>query len=367
MSNSQEIKKMPFSVLFLVIIVIFGLLIGGLTGYFSYSFTSQRTDKIQTQLSTIQIQMQALEENLSRLQMAPAPTPDNKYQNLSTVIDTLDTQLSDIQNQISELESEFSDSNQNATNIQYEINTLKNQLSAILQEINHIKQSAQMPSITYQNITYVTGDNFSLSQLFDQVKASVVVVQGLLRQTDFFGRVYYSRVQGSGFLYNYSNRVVILTNNHVVSGAQNITVTFTDGVIYSATILGSNPNIDFAVLTPTTAITGYPSLEIISSSTLKVGDPVIVVGTPYGLEGSMSDGIISALNRTLTTSSNIEIANVIQTTAPLNPGNSGGPLMNYYGQVIGIATAIIEESQGIGFAIPSDTIIDEIQKILLQL
>ena len=95
---------------------------------------------------------------------------------------------------------------------------------------------------------------------------------------------------------------------------------------------------------------------ILFSSTLKVGNPVIVVGTPYGLAGSMSNGIISALNRTLV-DEDFSIENVIQTTAPINPGNSGGPLLNYQGKVIGIVTAIIEDSQGIGFAIPSDSIL----------
>ena len=364
MSNNQKTKRFSLSTIFLVIIVIVSLLTGGLIGYFAYSFTLQKTENIQNQLSSIQLQMEALQENISSLQTAPTPTPDNTYQNLTVIINQLDAELLDIQSQINKLESSFTNSNQNTTNNQSEISSLKSQLSTILQEINSLKQAAETPDVTYQNITYVTGNNFSLSQLFDQVKASVVVVQGRVRQTDFFGRVYYSQVQGSGFIYTYLGRTVILTNNHVVSGTQNITVTFTDGNVYSATILGSNPNTDFAVLTPTPTITNYPSLEIISSSTLKVGDPVIVVGTPYGLEGSMSNGIISALNRTLTTSTNIEIINIIQTTTPLNPGNSGGPLMNYNGQVLGIATAIVEESQGIGFAIPSDTIISELQKII---
>ena len=107
----------------------------------------------------------------------------------------------------------------------------------------------------------------------------------------------------------------------------------------------------------------YSPLEIVSSSTLSVGDPVIVVGTPYGLAGSMSNGIVSALNRTLI-ASDYSITNIIQTTAPINPGNSGGPLLNYQGQVVGIVTAMIEDSQGIGFAIPSDAILEGIENII---
>ena len=90
---------------------------------------------------------------------------------------------------------------------------------------------------------------------------------------------------------------------------------------------------------------------------------MIVVGTPYGLAGSMSNGIISALDRTITVDQTT-ITNIIQTTAPLNPGNSGGPLMNYLGQVTGMATAIVQDSQGIGLAIPSDIILQDITEIM---
>jgi serine protease Do len=157
--------------------------------------------------------------------------------------------------------------------------------------------------------------------------------------------------------------MVILTNYHVVADTTSINVTYVNEKEYSATILGSNQDADLAVLSTDAPENVYKPLEIISSSTLRVGDSVIVVGTPYGLEGSMSEGIVSALNRTLT-ADDYSIGNVIQTTAPLNPGNSGGPLLNYRGQVVGIITAIVQESQGIGFAIPSDTILENIQEII---
>jgi S1-C subfamily serine protease len=110
----------------------------------------------------------------------------------------------------------------------------------------------------------------------------------------------------------------------------------------------------------------FVPLEITTSSNLQVGDPVIVVGTPYGLAGSMSTGYVSALGRTLTaeTTGGYVIANVIQTTAALNPGNSGGPVLNYKGEVVGIATAIVENSEGLGFAIPSNTILREIEALV---
>jgi S1-C subfamily serine protease len=107
---------------------------------------------------------------------------------------------------------------------------------------------------------------------------------------------------------------------------------------------------------------------MVSSSTLNVGDLLIAVGGPYGLAGSMTSGIVSALGRTITAeaSSSYPIANVIQTSTPINPGNSGGPLLNYQGQVVGITTAIVSDSQALGFAIPSSTILREIGALVTE-
>jgi S1-C subfamily serine protease len=110
----------------------------------------------------------------------------------------------------------------------------------------------------------------------------------------------------------------------------------------------------------------YKPLEIVDSSTLSVGDSVIAVGSPYGLAGSMTTGIVSAMGRTITEdmSGGYPIADVIQTSTPINPGNSGGPLLNYQGQVVGITTAIVSSSQGLGFAIPSSTVLREIGSLV---
>ncbi len=347
------------STLVLVALVLTSLLTGGLLGYLaSFYSNDQKVSGLQSQLQVVQTRLQALQENISSIQNSFMGALDDAGQNNAELISELENQLSAIQSQINQVQAEVN-TNQDST-LTAEINNLKTQLSNIQQQISNVQQTSS--SVTYENITYVIGENFSLSQLFEQVKVSVVVVQGLILYSDIFGRTFYSQVQGSGFVYNHNGYVVILTNNHVVGGATNITVTFTDGKEYQASILGSNPNTDFAVLKTAASIDAYTPLEIVTSSTLKVGDPVIVVGTPYGLAGSMSNGIVSALNRTLT-STNGEISNIIQTTAPLNPGNSGGPLMNYKGQVVGIATAIVQDSQGIGFAVPSDTILSELQSI----
>jgi S1-C subfamily serine protease len=157
--------------------------------------------------------------------------------------------------------------------------------------------------------------------------------------------------------------MIILTSYHVIAEVITINVTFFDGNEYLASILGSNQFTDLALLSNNASQSMYEPLEIVSSSTLRVGNPVTVVGTPYGLEGSMSEGIVSALNRTLVLEE-YSIPNVIQTTAPMNPGNSGGPLLNYKGQVVGMATAIVQESQGIEFAIPSDVILKNIEETI---
>ncbi len=240
-----------------------------------------------------------------------------------------------------------------------EIDNLQNQVTLLQEQIANFQST--------QNGIFISGENVSVSQLYEQVEDSVVVIRGMMiTQYDFFGRPQYSQVQGSGFVYNFQGQMVIVTNYHVVSDASNITVTFANGNGYPATTLGSDPYAELAVLSTDAPQEEYKPLEIVSSSALKVGDQVMVVGTPYGLAGSMSTGFVSSLGRTLTaeTTGGYVIANVIQTTAPLNPGNSGGPVLNYKGQVVGIATAIVQDSQGVGFAIPSNTILSEIEDLV---
>lgn len=217
-----------------------------------------------------------------------------------------------------------------------------------------------------QNLIVTTLNDTSVSQLYAQVADSVVVIRGMVPYNDLFGRVYYSQVQGSGFVYNFAEQNVIITNSHVIVDATDITVTFSNGNGYSAIVLGSDPYAELAVLSVDAPEEEFCDLEITTSSNLQVGDPLIVVGTPYGLAGSMSTGYVSALGRTLTaeTTGGYVIANVIQTTAALNPGNSGGPVLNYEGEVVGIATAIVEDSEGLGFAIPSNTILREIEALV---
>ena len=214
------------------------------------------------------------------------------------------------------------------------------------------------------NITYYYNTT-SLAQLYKDVKDSVVVITGYVEQYSFFGRQY-SEVQGSGFIYDYKNDMVVVTNKHVVNDAINITVTFANGDGYPATVIGSDAYSDLAVLSVEAPPTEFHPLDITSSSNLQVGDPVVALGSPFGLGGTMTTGIISQLGRTIQDSvaGNFPVANIIQTSAAINPGNSGGPLFNYQGEVIGITTAIIQNSNGLGFAVPSNTILREIGSLI---
>ena len=244
--------------------------------------------------------------------------------------------------------------------ISEKIVNLQNQLSLLKEKVS----SLQSQLITYQNTTaYIPKENTSLPQLYKQVKDSIVLIRGIRVYYDSSGNpISYAYIQGSGFIYNYSGRMVILTNYHVVHNTVNITVTFIDRNGYAATVIGSDPYADLAVLVTDAPTYEYKPLDVISSSTLKVGDPVIAVGNPFGLTGTITTGIISQLGRSIYTeiSGGYVIPNVIQISAPINPGSSGGPLLDLHGQVIGITTAIVAGSQGIGFAIPSNTILREI-------
>ena len=213
-----------------------------------------------------------------------------------------------------------------------------------------------MQNVLYQNITLYQND-VSLAELYANVKDSIVLIQGTTQG---------GYVQGSGFVYSHKGQNVVITNYHVVQSTNMLSVTFQNGNGYAATILGTDPYADLAILSVTAPSAEFKPLKIVSSSTLRVGEPVIAIGNPYGLVGSLTTGIISALGRTIVEDSvnRFSIANVIQTSTPINPGNSGGPMFNAAGNVIGITTAIVSESQGLAFAIPSNTILREINALV---
>ncbi len=177
--------------------------------------------------------------------------------------------------------------------------------------------------------------------------------------------------QGSGWIYD--NEGHIVTNNHVVEGADDVTVTFYDGTWATAEVVATDPQADLAVL-KVTAPDGYPwrALTLATEDNLRVGHSVIAIGNPYGYANTMTTGIISAMGRSFPTSelgeSRYTLPDVIQTDAAINPGNSGGPLLNLNGEVVGVNFAIESESRansGVGFAIPV-SIVERIVPALIE-
>ncbi|NWJ77737.1 trypsin-like peptidase domain-containing protein [Marine Group I thaumarchaeote] len=199
----------------------------------------------------------------------------------------------------------------------------------------------------------LTKKNLTLIELFEKSEEGVVKikVERIGSQGDTGG-------VGSGFVYD--NLGHIITNAHVVDGADKATVTFLDGSQYNAEIIGKDKFTDIAVIKVSEKPRLLHPLEIGDSSLLQVGEQVAAIGNPFGLSGSMTSGIVSQIGRLIAAQdSGFSIPDVIQTDAAINPGNSGGPLLNMRGQVIGINTAIQSisgEFVGIGFAIPSNTV-----------
>lgn len=233
--------------------------------------------------------------------------------------------------------------------LQSEIGNLSSQLSQVLGT-----------QTVYNSTINVFQNETSLAEMYNNTKNSVVIISGQISNGSF--------IQGSGFVYNMTNSMVIVTNNHVVSGTTRLSVTFADGKGYSAVVNGTDPYSDLAVVTAVGAAQSeFKPLIVVNSSTLKVGEPVIAIGAPYGLVGSMTTGVVSALGRSISEdqyTGGFTIANIIQTSTPINPGNSGGPLLNFDGKVVGITAAIIANSQGLGFAIPGNTILREIAALV---
>src|SRR5208282_5650989 len=205
-------------------------------------------------------------------------------------------------------------------------------------------------------------------QIYKNSNESVVTVEGFTTTTvtGFLGigsQSVQAEILGSGFILNYNNANYIVTNFHVVDGVSNMTAIFWNGDAYPATVVGTDPYSDLAIVkVPTAPASEIHPLTLSSSSSVQVGDPVAAIGNPFGLSGSLTVGVVSQLGRTITeeTAGNYSIADIIQFSAPINPGNSGGPLFNANGQVIGLTTATVNGSQGVGFAIPSDSVTREI-------
>jgi putative serine protease PepD len=174
-----------------------------------------------------------------------------------------------------------------------------------------------------------------------------------------------SRAQGSGFVLDESGHVV--TNQHVVDGADAVSVRLWNGSTYDATVVGTDASTDLAVLDVEAPASELHPLALGSSSSLSVGDGVVAIGSPYGLEGTITSGIVSALHRQIEAPNGFAIDDAIQTDAAINHGNSGGPLLDATGRVVGVNAQIESESggsDGVGFAVPSDTIRPIVRQLL---
>lgn len=250
----------------------------------------------------------------------------------------------------------------------YQLNTINNLQKTEIEEMQRTVDQLLLENSKLQNkqILNKASVNFTLQEL-DPVKIyqltnrSVVVIQGVQVIPGIFGPTI-EGVLGSGFVISYNNSYYVITNFHVINKIVNMTVTFWNGNSYPARAVGADPYSDLGVVVVNAPSFEFHPLNLSSSSLLKVGEPVVAIGNPFGLAGSMTFGIISQVGRTITESlaGNFPIANVIQFSAPINPGNSGGPLLNGRGEVVGVTTAVVAGSQGVGFAIPSDTIIKEL-------
>jgi S1-C subfamily serine protease len=224
-----------------------------------------------------------------------------------------------------------------------------------------ITETVESPSST---MTSATGP-MSINQIYERTASGVVQI------TSTTGNIGSSGAQealGSGFVLDKAGHIV--TNYHVVQGADQIRVSFSNRDTVEAQLVGTDPSTDLAVLQVDTSAGALTPLTLGDSDRLRVGDPVVAIGNPFGLDRTATSGIVSALQRLITAPNSFTIDHVIQTDAPINHGNSGGPLLNSRGQVVGVNTQIEtggvagSGNVGIGFSVPSNTVKDVVAQIL---
>ncbi|MFN3751789.1 MAG: S1C family serine protease [Thiobacillus sp.] len=218
------------------------------------------------------------------------------------------------------------------------------------------------PSATPRTVTArgdLAADEQATIELFEKSRASVVYITTRAQVMDVWTRNVFSvpRGTGSGFIWDDAGHVI--TNFHVIEGASEATVKLADGRSFKAALVGASPAHDIAVLKIGVGFKRPPPVPVGTSHDLKVGQKVFAIGNPFGLDWTLTTGIVSALDRSLGGDNGNIIEHLIQTDAAINPGNSGGPLLDSAGRLIGINTAIYSPSgasAGIGFAVPVDTV-----------
>jgi S1-C subfamily serine protease len=212
-----------------------------------------------------------------------------------------------------------------------------------------------------------SGDAMSVNEIYERAASGVVRINAMNNSTSSTGSP--DSALGSGFVIDKTGHIV--TNYHVVRDAGEVTVSFSNRDTVKADVVGTDPSTDLAVLRVESSASALTPLPIGNSDVVRVGDPVVAIGNPFGLDRTVTAGIVSALQRLITAPNRFAIDHVIQTDASINPGNSGGPLLNARGQVIGVNTQIETGSGtsatgnvGIGFAVPSNTVKDVVAQIL---
>lgn len=229
-----------------------------------------------------------------------------------------------------------------------------------------VAPAASSPSLTPVQFTSttpnlsassLTDDEINNTQIYDRDNKAVVYVTTVTNVSTWFYQTVQQEGTGSGVIIDQQGHVI--TNNHVVSGAATIKVTLADGTVADAKVVGRDRENDLAVLQFSSRGKTLATIPFGDSSTLKVGMKVLAIGNPFGLDRTLTTGIVSGLARPLQTEDGFMIRETIQTDAAINPGNSGGPLINSHGELIGINTAIKSPSgasAGVGFAIPVNTV-----------
>jgi S1-C subfamily serine protease len=236
-----------------------------------------------------------------------------------------------------------------------------------------IRQEAAVPGSSAP-VVLQQGKGLSINEIYRASAPAVVHIETATRTqqpSDFFGNPFGTtetqRALGSGFVIDKAGHIV--TNYHVVRGANTIQVSFSNNERFKAKLVGVDPSTDVAVLRVEVKSRALKSLPLGNSESVRVGDQVIAIGNPFGLDRSVTSGIVSAVQRRIEAPNQLSISHVIQTDAALNHGNSGGPLLNAQGQVIGVNAQIETGGQsqgnvGIGFAIPINTVKDVVAELI---
>ncbi|MGZ5420417.1 MAG: S1C family serine protease, partial [Solirubrobacterales bacterium] len=230
--------------------------------------------------------------------------------------------------------------------------------------------AVSQPSLTRPAADTSGGKGLTVSEIYQRDSDGIAFISAQKTQNvqspfDPFPQQQQATATGSGFVTDTDGH--ILTNNHVVSGADKITVKIGDGQTMDAKLVGADPSSDVALLQVEADSSSLHPLDLGDSSKVTVGDPVVAIGNPFGLDRTVTSGIVSALQREISAPNGFSISDVIQTDAPINPGNSGGPLIDASGDVIGINSQIEsgggQGSVGIGFAVPINTASDVVKQL----